>query len=156
MSKYLRWWTVLVSFFFINLAQARVPWEDETSVEWIPPSHWPVGKSVGHFLNWWLMWKEGPRLLWVVLPRAGHPACYKKADWASRGGASQQEAFFCSHCLSSCSVCLPVLTPSMMDCDVEVITVRQTLSPAFCFWSCCLITTIKTSTKTASEWSGRA
>lgn len=39
------------SFVFLNLAQARVLWEEETSVEKMLSPDWPVGKSVTHFLD---------------------------------------------------------------------------------------------------------
>lgn len=32
---------------FINLIPTRVTWEEEASVEDLPPSDWPVGTSVG-------------------------------------------------------------------------------------------------------------
>jgi hypothetical protein len=36
---------------FVNLTQAPVVWEEGTATEQLPPSDWPVGKSVGHFLD---------------------------------------------------------------------------------------------------------
>lgn len=40
---------------FVNLMQARVIWEEETSAERTPPSGWPVGESVGQVfdLHWY-------------------------------------------------------------------------------------------------------
>ena len=39
------------------LAWAKVIWEDDTSIENMPPSDWPLDKPVGHFLDWWVMEK---------------------------------------------------------------------------------------------------
>jgi hypothetical protein len=35
----------------INSTQTRIIWEEENSIEELPPSDWPVGMSVGHFPN---------------------------------------------------------------------------------------------------------
>lgn len=35
---------------FDNSTQAQAIWEEEISTEKMPPSHWPVGNSVGHFI----------------------------------------------------------------------------------------------------------
>lgn len=43
-----------------------------------------VGKSVGHFPDWWLM--KGPSPLWVVLPWAGGSGDCVVAGWASPEG----------------------------------------------------------------------
>lgn len=40
-----------VVLFAVNLAAARVVWEDGTYMEKMPPSEWLGGKSVGHFLD---------------------------------------------------------------------------------------------------------
>lgn len=42
---------VLVSI-LVNLTQARVVGEEETSAEKMAPSDLPIGKSVKHFLDW--------------------------------------------------------------------------------------------------------
>lgn len=42
---------VSVLFYLVNLTQAGVIWEEGTSIEKMPPPGWPVGKSVGHFLD---------------------------------------------------------------------------------------------------------
>lgn len=44
MAQYAGW-----IFFFVNLIQIMVIWKEGTSVEKIPPSDQPVGKSVGEF-----------------------------------------------------------------------------------------------------------
>lgn len=36
------------------------------NIENVPPSHWPEGKSLRHFLDWWLMWKGPASPLWVA------------------------------------------------------------------------------------------
>lgn len=36
---------------YVNLTQARILLEEETSAEKMPPPDWPMGKSVGHFLG---------------------------------------------------------------------------------------------------------
>ena len=36
---------------YVNSTQARVTGEEGTSAEKMPPSDWPVGKPVRHFLN---------------------------------------------------------------------------------------------------------
>jgi hypothetical protein len=51
-------------------------WEEGTSIEELPPLGWHVGTSVGHFLDWRLMW-DG--LQWMPQPSAGGPGFYKKA-----------------------------------------------------------------------------
>lgn len=45
---YILCWLV---FFFVNLLQAWVIWEEDISTEKMPPSNWAVGKSVLYFLN---------------------------------------------------------------------------------------------------------
>ena len=35
----------------VSLTQAGVIWEDGTSIEKMSPSDWPVGRSMGHFLD---------------------------------------------------------------------------------------------------------
>jgi len=47
---------VLASF-YVNVTQAGVIWEEDVSIETIPLHDSPVGKSVVHFLDWWLRWK---------------------------------------------------------------------------------------------------
>lgn len=46
-------------FAFVNLAQAKVTWEGGISAQEPPPSDWPMGKPVGHFLDWGLMQEDG-------------------------------------------------------------------------------------------------
>jgi len=42
--------------YFVNLAQARVIWEEEILIEELPPLDWPVGHICGvFFLNYQLM-----------------------------------------------------------------------------------------------------
>lgn len=36
---------------FYQLTQSRVTWENRMSVKELPPTDWPVGKSIGHFLG---------------------------------------------------------------------------------------------------------
>ena len=36
---------------FVILTQTRVTWGDRASAEEMPPSDWPVGIPVGHFLD---------------------------------------------------------------------------------------------------------
>lgn len=38
--------------YVVNLIQAQVIWEKGTTTEKMPPSEWPTGKSMEHFLNY--------------------------------------------------------------------------------------------------------
>lgn len=42
---------LLFGVFFASLTQARVIQEEKTSLEKMPPTDWPVRKSLGHFLD---------------------------------------------------------------------------------------------------------
>lgn len=42
-----------------NLMSIWITLEERTPAEKVPLPDWPMGKSMVHFLNWWLMWK-GP------------------------------------------------------------------------------------------------
>lgn len=54
---------------FVNLIQARAIWKEGTSVEKMSTFHQPIDKSLGHFLDWWLMGEgEGPAPPWAVPP----------------------------------------------------------------------------------------
>lgn len=49
-----------------NLGTGALNWKT-----WIPPSDWLLGNSMGHFHDWWLMWKSTANYgwfhLWVVV-----------------------------------------------------------------------------------------
>lgn len=53
---------VIVSFFvcfvFVNLTKTRVIPHERTSVEEMPPSDWPIGMSLWHLLDCWLLWDK--------------------------------------------------------------------------------------------------
>lgn len=58
-----------------NLAcQLGTPGKRGPSVEELPPSDWPIGRSVGHFFDCWLVGGSSP--LW-----AAGPVFHKKASW---------------------------------------------------------------------------
>lgn len=40
-------------FCFVSLTEDRLIWEEKISSGKMPPSDWCVGKSTGHFLDWW-------------------------------------------------------------------------------------------------------
>jgi hypothetical protein len=87
-----------------------------TPIEKNPSLRLPISKSVGNFLDWWLM-REGLPHWWQCHPWAYGPGLYKKAKWASHGEARQYALFL----LASFSSCLqvPVLrhTPTTTSCD---------------------------------------
>lgn len=40
------WLVSVLANFCVNLMQTRVIWEEETSIEKLPPSHWPRSQQV--------------------------------------------------------------------------------------------------------------
>lgn len=99
-SPSLRW------LVFVNCTQIRVNWKEETSTDKLLPSNWPVG----HFLNWWLMWKS-PASGWCH-PWASGPGCYKKGSWANHEEPqtdSKQHSLLVSATVPASGSCLELL-----------------------------------------------
>ena len=69
---------------FVNLTQTGVMWEEESSTESMPPTDWPVGKSVRAFS--WLMVDVGRSSQWepVIL------GCRKKKLREPQGSPEEQ------------------------------------------------------------------
>lgn len=55
-------------------------------------SPWPVSKSVGHFLDLWLIWEGQP----IVDGATIGPGVYKKTNWASQKQASKPYPYMAS------------------------------------------------------------
>lgn len=60
----------------VNLTQTKVSLEERILIKELPPSYWPVGMSLGHFLNCYLVQES---LAWMMVTLwAGRPGLYKK------------------------------------------------------------------------------
>lgn len=65
--------------FSVSLTQAGVLWEEATSIEELPPSDWPVCRSVGA-LSWLMVDGKGlANCGWCHHPWADGPGVYKRA-----------------------------------------------------------------------------
>lgn len=87
---------------FVSLIQARVLWEEGSSIEKRPPSERSVDKSTGNFLGHWLMGEGSAHCEWCH-PWACGCGLFKKAGRVGETcRESQQAALHHGFCSSSC------------------------------------------------------
>lgn len=84
-----------VAQFLVHLAYFMVSWENDTSIQTVPPSDWPVNLSVGQCLDWWFVGKGTTHCCWCS-SWAGDLETYIEENWASRQEQSNRYAALCS------------------------------------------------------------
>lgn len=118
---------------FVNLTTARVIWDEGSSVENTLLSIYFVGKSVAHFLDWWLTWEVSVYFRWSHFWADG-PGWYRKAEWASQEEEGSRQHFFRAFALKFLSW---ISSRASLWCTLSH-NVKWTLDCQCCFWSWCL------------------
>lgn len=102
--------------FLLTWYESRIK-EEGVSIEYLPPSDWPVGMALECFLGCWLIWEDSVHCRWCFLTQGVGLVFYQEGTLTSQKKQTRQQ---CSATISaprSCLVFLPWL-PWMMGCKL--------------------------------------